>query len=71
MSRSDFKIPIVWEDRYGGQWPHPSIVCEGRCEGLGFYPIQGLEKTSWDRWTFVKCEQCNGTGRKPFKAKEI
>lgn len=25
-------------DRYGGNWPDPSTVCEGQCDGMGMFP---------------------------------
>lgn len=63
--------------------PHPDTVCQGQCEGMGCVPIAKDEteepwRTLWleaerkdpadDGWHFVKCPDCNGTGkRKPAR----
>lgn len=59
-------------DRYkaaGIPHPDPKKVCKGPCEGMGVYPMPDKRlndgSMSLDaRWTFVKCEICNGTGKR-------
>lgn len=51
---------IIVTDRYGGNYPDLKTMCKGQCEGLGVYPKYNQEKKDWD---FVKCEECNGTGK--------
>lgn len=80
-----------YTDRYqalGISYPDPQTMCEGNCEGTGWYPqrlddstITEYEKAEWtaahrapeahengskecDGWHFIKCEDCNGTGKK-------
>jgi len=69
---------IEWTDRYGGSYPDPKTVCGGQCEGMGVVPIgsDNMEEpwhTLWleaekkspteDGYHFVKCPDCNGTGK--------
>jgi hypothetical protein len=30
---------VVFDDRYGGNYPDPATVCKGPCEGMGVYPL--------------------------------
>ena len=69
------KEKIIFTDRYGGNYPDPKTICDGDCEGMGFYP----EPTSTNKdgtinldtkWSFIKCKECNGTGKK-LTSKEI
>ena len=70
---------IEWSDRYGGRYPNPETICLGPCEGMGCFPVHrnesnpeyiALWKTaekenqSQDGWHFVKCLDCNGSGRR-------
>lgn len=63
----------------GIPYPDPKTVCKGQCEGTGFVPIhkddteepfhtlwlQAEEKNPTDDdYHFVKCPDCNGTGKK-------
>ena len=48
------KEKIIFTDRYGGNYPDPKTVCKGQCEGMGWYPENGK---------FIKCPDCNGTGK--------
>jgi len=57
MSKQD---ELIFTDRYGGNYPDPKTVCEGQCEGMGVYP----EKQLNGKYKFIKCEECNGTGKK-------
>jgi hypothetical protein len=60
--------PIIWTDRYGGNYPDPATVCKGQCDGMGFYPTN--DRTEWPEdampdesgYVFVKCAECDGTG---------
>ena len=69
---------IIVTDRYGDNPPDPATVCGGTCEGMGCVPIHEDEtdekwKVLWDEaekeshaddgWHFVKCPECNGTGK--------
>jgi len=62
----------------GIPYPDPKIMCGGQCEGTGFVPIFKDEieepfKTLWleaekkkpsdDGWHFVKCPDCEGSGK--------
>lgn len=65
----------------GGPRPDPETMCKGQCEGLGTYPCKEAEATSdelklieeikstqgrsEDGWYFIKCLDCNGTGKRP------
>lgn len=59
--------------------PDPETMCLGQCEGTGLVPIKkdNLEEpfhTLWleaeklnpsdDGWHFVKCPDCNGSGKR-------
>ena len=67
------KEKIMVTDRYGGNYPDPKTVCEGFCEGMGVYPENDKTSPLWieaekkkptdDGWHFVKCPDCNGTGK--------
>ena len=63
----------------GIPYPDPETMCDGQCEGTGFVPVGRLDNdepwhTLWleaeaespteDGWHFVRCPDCNGTGRK-------
>jgi hypothetical protein len=65
-------------------YPNPSTICKGQCEGTGWVPVSKddpdevfhplwleAEKLdpSDDGWHFVKCPDCNGTGKR--SAEEI
>jgi hypothetical protein len=58
--------------------PNPITMCDGQCEGTGWVPIHESDTeepfhTLWleaenkshaeDGWHFVKCPECNGTGK--------
>ena len=51
---------IIWKDRYRGDYPDPETVCEGQCEGMGVYP----EQQENGEYKFIKCPDCNGTGKR-------
>ena len=67
-------------DRYEGMpYPNPETMCEGQCEGMGVVPIGSGDmeepfRTLWleaekknpaaDGNHFVKCPDCNGTGKR-------
>ena len=58
--------------------PYPDLktMCNGQCEGTGIYPENDKTNPLWqtahakphkepcDGWHFVKCPDCNGTGKK-------
>ncbi len=63
----------------GIPYPDPKTMCEGQCEGTGIVPINSDDmeepwRTLWleaekkkpsDNGTyFVKCPDCNGTGKR-------
>jgi DnaJ-class molecular chaperone len=55
---SDFEIT----DRYralGIPYPDPETMCKGQCEGTGVVPTEDEH----GEWQFLKCEECNGTGK--------
>lgn len=67
------------KDRYGGNYPDVDTCCEGQCEGTGVVPIYKNDENDifrklWieaeekehaeDGCHFVKCPDCNGTGKK-------
>lgn len=64
---------FVFVDRYsavGIPRPDPKTVCKGKCEGMGVYPDMktAREKGLSARDTpFVKCPDCNGTGKRPTR----
>lgn len=78
LDKCNCKIEIV--DRYTDiGYPDLETMCKGQCEGLGVVPIQKndfsepwhtlyleLEKInpSNDGTQFVKCPECNGTGKR-------
>ena len=58
--------------------PPPGTCCNGYCEGTGWVPVKAddprevfrtlwmdaeKEKPTDDGWHFVKCSDCEGTGR--------
>ena len=60
-------------------YPNSETMCQGHCEGMGVFPVHSGEQDKkllalWktaelkspanDGWHFVKCFECNGTGRK-------
>jgi len=62
----------------GIPYPDPMTMCHGLCEGTGWVPIHKNDpeeswKTLWleaekkspsdDSYHFVKCIECNGTGK--------
>lgn len=71
MSKPRAKIVAV--DRYsatGRARPDPETVCLGHCEGMGFFPTK--DRSLWPPgakpdeigYVFVKCGDCDGTGRR-------
>ena len=62
----------------GIPYPEPETVCQGQCEGTGFAPVQLSNEEPWrslwlaaeklkptdDSFHFVKCPDCNGTGKR-------
>ena len=67
----------------GIPYPDPGTVCRGQCEGTGYVPVKAddddpvfqqlwrdaeAEKKADDGWHFVKCPECDGTGRSPKDA---
>ena len=70
---------IDFTDRYGGKYPDPETICLGPCEGMGCFPLHRNESrieyiALWEEaekeqqsdngWHFVKCPECNGTGKR-------
>lgn len=69
----------VFTSRYGNNLPDPKTMCGGDCEGIGVVPVlkddEGYEE-KWaeaerlnpnppdDKYHFVVCNDCNGTGKK-------
>lgn len=64
----------------GIPYPEIETMCQGDCEGTGFVPVVADDDSSiyralWveaeaksksdDGWHFVRCPDCNGTGKKP------
>lgn len=73
------KLNVVFTDRYGGNPPDLKTVCKGQCEGMGVVPVYQTTKNPifkklWleaekikhedDGCHFVKCPDCNGTGKR-------
>lgn len=61
------KKKIIISDRYsalGVPYPDLETMCKGRCEGLGVYPEVNTDLDSTEETKFVKCEDCNGTGKR-------
>lgn len=58
-------MEIEFTDRYGGNPPSYFRGCFGPCEAMGYYPEppNGNYDADIDQWQFVKCPECNGTGR--------
>lgn len=75
------KVDVVFHDRYsatGTPRPDPKTVCQGHCEGMGFYPTQcrckgaleghrheeddEFQDGTWFCW--VNCVDCGGTPEK-------
>ena len=72
---------IEGSDRYtalGIPYPDPALVCDGHCEGTGWFPIHREEtdpellalwqaaeeaRPAADGWHFVQCPKCAGTGK--------
>jgi hypothetical protein len=76
--RKEDSMDIEFTDRYGGNPPAWIRGCHGDCDSMGFYPTQDQSEwptdarqfgtpeedgTPDDGWRFVKCRECNGTGR--------
>lgn len=66
---------MEYSDRYGGQGgPDTLEMCEGQCEGTGFYPEWTGPRDEEGRiiidadvegeWELITCPECRGTGRK-------
>lgn len=64
-------MELEFTDRYGGNPPSWLRGCFD-CEAMGFYPEPPKEAVNSDgtiqidypgEWEFVKCPDCNGTGR--------
>ena len=66
-------------DALGIPRPDPETVCLGQCEGTGWVPIDKddtrepwrplwleaeMRSPSDDGWHFVKCPDCDGTGKR-------
>jgi len=66
--------------------PYPKCECNGQCEGTGFVPVTKDDteepfRTLWleaeakepsdDGWHFVKCPDCNGTGKRKITSELI
>lgn len=83
----DFKIEFTDRYKaLGIPYPDPKTMCQGQCEGTGVVPISADEteepyRTLWleaeakehdeDGWHFIKCQDCNGTGKRIHEADEI
>ena len=63
----------------GIPYPDPETVCPGDCEGMGIVPVQASDgnpvyRQRWlevekaepadDGWHFVKCSDCDGSGKR-------
>lgn len=63
----------------GIPYPKLETMCLGQCEGTGFVPVMANDedetfRSLWreaeekspsdDGWHFVKCPDCNGTGKR-------
>jgi len=63
----------------GSPYPDLETCCDGQCEGIGRVPVAKddmeeplhslwleaeKENPAEDSWHFVKCPDCNGTGKK-------
>lgn len=73
-------IEFVFTDRYqalGIPYPDPATMCKGECEGTGWVPVKADDSryaAAWaaaeakeptdDGWHFVKCLDCDGTGKR-------
>lgn len=64
------EFSIDWADRYGGDWPDPSTVCNGPCEGMGIYPENDPELVRESGkepdeigFVFLTCPDCGGSGK--------
>jgi heterodisulfide reductase subunit B len=69
---------MEFTDRYkalGIPYPDVETMCLGQCEGTGWFPENDQTSELWiaahnaephecDGWHFVKCPDCNGTGKK-------
>lgn len=64
-------------DRYealGMALPDPETMCDGQCEGVGYYPENDPNEALWqeaeanehaeDGWHFVVCPICRGSGKR-------
>lgn len=72
-------MSIEFTDRYkalGIPYPDVETMCLGQCEGIGWFPENDETSALWqeahaakphacDGWHFVKCPDCNGSGKKP------
>lgn len=69
----------------GIPYPEKKTMCMGRCEGTGHVPIHRddpeepfhslwLEEearvASDDGWHFIRCPECNGTGKRALREEE-
>ena len=58
--------------------PDPKTLCKGQCEGIGWVPVKRndmeepfrnlwlqaeAKEKSADGYHFIKCPECNGTGK--------
>lgn len=66
----------IFTDRYGGNYPDLDTICKGDCEGMGYVPVSETTEGYKEKWKaaeekeptadgyhFVKCNQCEGTGK--------
>ena len=72
---------IEFTDRYkalGIPYPDVKTMCLGQCEGTGWFPENDQTNPLWqaahakkphecDGWHFVKCPDCDGTGKRKAK----
>ena len=68
-------------DRYkalGIPYPDVETMCKGQCEGTGWFPENDQTSPFWqaahnarghdcDGWHFVRCPECDGTGKRKSK----
>lgn len=61
---------VAFTSRYGPHTPSALRICRGPCEGMGCHPqeVAGVPPTASvdDRWEFVRCAACGGSGRVPW-----
>ena len=78
---SDFEFTDRYK-ALGIAYPESETMCLGQCEGMGWVPIakDDMEEpwhSLWleaekkapadDGWHFVKCPDCNGTGKRSLR----